>query len=552
MSAIASVQPFRNENRLTTAYFIVALIALSIGLLMGLFQGLEHAGINLYPALSPIIKSYYQGLTLHGVLNVLVWTTFFICGFLTFVTVHRLNRPLADLRLGWFTFGLMTVGLLLAAWPLLSNDATVLFTFYPPLQAHPAFYIGLTLVVVGTWLVLANLVMTYRRWRKDNPGVRTPLAAFMSLITMTMWTIATFGVAAEMVFLLIPWSLGMVGGTDPLLARTLFWFTGHPIVYFWLLPAYVSWYTMVPKQAGGRLFSDPMARAAFILFLILSIPVGLHHQYTDPGVGQGWKFVHAVFTFGVFFPSLLTFFNVVASLELGGRARGGKGWLMWIRNLPWGEPSFTAQVLAMILFAFGGISGLVNASYNVNLAVHNTAWVPGHFHLTVGTAVTLTFMGILYWLWPYLTGKALWSKSVALAQAWSWFIGMAIFANALHRLGLLGMPRRTAIGVSPYLSLQPEWQAILPLVGIGGSILFLSGVLFFLNIVLTPLLSREKARVEIPVAEALSGPEEAPAILDQWRPWLTIAAVLILIAYGPVLVNLITTTPLNILGRRVW
>jgi len=413
MSATATAQPFRSENRLTTAYFVIALIALSIGLLMGLFQGLEHAGINLYPLLSPIIKSYYQGLTLHGVLNVLVWTTFFICGFLTFVTVHRLNRPLANLRLGWLTFWLMTVGLLLAAWPLLSNDATVLFTFYPPLQAHPAFYIGLTLVVVGTWLVLANLVMTYRRWRKDNPGVRTPLAAFMSLVTMTMWTIATFGVAAEMVFLLIPWSLGMVGGTDPLLARTLFWFTGHPIVYFWLLPAYVSWYTMVPKQAGGKLFSDPMARASFILFLMLSIPVGLHHQYTDPGVGQGWKFVHAVFTFGVFFPSLLTFFNVVASLELGGRARGGTGWLMWIRRLPWGEPSFTAQVLAMILFAFGGISGLVNASYNVNLAVHNTAWVPGHFHLTVGTAVTLTFMGILYW-----AGSSVWRFSPTPCTGW--------------------------------------------------------------------------------------------------------------------------------------
>ncbi len=309
---------------------------------------------------------------------------------------------------------------------------------------------------------------------------------------------------------------------------------------------------MVPKQAGGKLFSDPMARVASLLFLILSIPVGLHHQYVDPGVGQGLKFLHAVFTFGVFFPSLLTFFNVVASLELGGRARGGKGWLMWIRHLPWQDPSFAAQAVAMIFFAFGGISGLVNASYNVNLAVHNTSWVAGHFHLTVGTGVTLTYIGILYWLWPYLTGKALWSRNMALAQVWTWFIGMAIFSTALHQLGLLGLPRRTAIGAAAYLSLRPEWKAILPLVGIGGSILFLSGVLFFLNILLTSRLSRQPARVEIPVAEALFGPEEAPAILDRWRPWLAVATVLILIAYGPLLVNLVTTTPLNILGRRVW
>ena len=103
--------------------------------------------------------------------------------------------------------------------------------------------------------------------------------------------------------------------------------------------------------------------------------------------------------------------------------------------MPWKEPSFTAQVLAMILFAFGGAGGVINASYNINLVIHNTAWVPGHFHLTVGTAVTLTFMGILYWMLPYITGKQLWSKTAALWQAWSWFIGMAIFSTGLHRIG---------------------------------------------------------------------------------------------------------------------
>ena len=77
----------------------------------------------------------------------------------------------------------------------------------------------------------------------------------------------------------------------------------------------MSWYTLVPRQAGGRLFSDPLARASFLLFLVLSTPLGFHHQYTDPGIHEGWKLVHAFLTFAVFFPSLLTFFNVAASLE---------------------------------------------------------------------------------------------------------------------------------------------------------------------------------------------------------------------------------------------
>ena len=137
-------------------------------------------------------------------------------------------------------------------------------------------------------------------------------------------------------------TIGWIQGTDALLARTLFWFTGHPIVYFWLLPAYISWYTMVPKQAGGRLFSDPMARASFILFLILSIPVGIHHQYADPGIHRNWKLLHAFLTFAVFFPNLLTFFNVVASLENGARARGGRGLMWWFGKLPWNDPSLVA------------------------------------------------------------------------------------------------------------------------------------------------------------------------------------------------------------------
>lgn len=538
------------EDRLTGAYLVVALLALFGGVVTGVFQALEHAGIDLYPWIAPVIKSYYHGLSLHGVLNVLVYTTFFIAGFLQFIMARALGMPLASRSLAWATFWLMTGGLVLAAIPLVGNAATVLFTFYPPMKANWAFYLGLTLVVVGTWLVTANLVLTYRAWRARNPEVRTPLPAFMSLITFVMWTIASLGLAVEMLFMLIPWSLGMVAGTDALLARVLFWFTGHPIVYFWLLPAYISWYTLVPRQAGGRLFSDPLARLSFILFLILSTPLGFHHQFTDPGIGEGWKLLHAFFTFVVFFPSLLTFFNVVASLESGARARGGKGWIAWFGKLPWGDPSLAAQVLAMILFTFGGVGGLINASFTMNLVVHNTAWIPGHLHLTVGTAVTLTFMGITYWLVPLLRGRALWSRRLALAQAWLWFVGMIVFSNSLHRLGLMGMPRRTMIGASPYI--QPEWQSALPLVGIGGTILFVSAILYFANIVLTVVVSKEPGPVEVAFADALSGPEHAPAILDRWRPWVALAIVLIAIAYGPSLLRLLATTPFNAPGFRVW
>jgi cytochrome c oxidase subunit 1 len=542
---------FATEKRLAGLNILVAFIALSLGGLMGILQVLEYNGIDLYRTIKPVLPGgYYQGLTLHGVLNVLVFTTFYIIGFLTLVTAKGLDRPLASKGLGWFTFWLMTVGLLMAAVPILLNRATVLFTFYPPLKANGFYYLGLTLVVVGTYFLLVNQVITYLAWRKENRTAKIPLPAFMAIVTMTMWVIATIGIAAEMLFLLIPWSFGLVAGTDVILARTLFWFTGHPIVYFWLLPAYISWYTMVPRLAGGKLFSEPMARVAFCLFLVLSVPIGIHHQYTDPGISQIWKLVHFVFTVGVFFPSLLTFFNVVASLEVAGRARGGKGWLAWIFNLPWGEPAFTTQVFAMLLFAFGGAGGVINASYNLNLVVHNTAWISGHFHLTVGSAVALTFMGICYWLVPYLTGRQLFSKGMALGAAWTWLVGMIIFSHFMHTLGLLGMPRRTMIGAAPYV--LPEWRLLLPMTLIGGLLMLVSATLFYANMVLTLTSGKPQPNQEIPWAQKISGPEDVPAFLDRFTPWVVSAVLLVAINYGPTLYFLVSTGRLNIPGLSPW
>ena len=157
--------------------------------------------------------------------------------------------------------------------------------------------------------------------------------------------------------------------------------------------------------------------------------------------------------------------------------------MRWFFKLPWGDPVVAAQILAMLVFAFGGIGGLVNASYSINLLVHNTAYIVGHFHLTVGTAVTLSFMGITYWLVPVLRGRGLWSQRLALWQVWLWVIGMVLFSSTLHGLGLDGMPRRTMISMAPYI--QPEWRSWLPLVGIGGSLMFLSALLYFLNLLMT-------------------------------------------------------------------
>ena len=522
-------------------HMVIAIFALAFGSLFGPLQAMQHAGWFDYAWLQPLFQSYYQGLTLHGVLNALVWTTFFIVGFFNLTISYGLKMRQRYPMLNLVGFIIMVVGLVTTAIPILLDEASVLFTFYPPLLADPLFYIGLTLVVVGSWVEGWGMFATLFVWRKANPGQHTPLMALASVITMALWQVATIGIAVEMLTMLIPaslslWDINIVAGMDPQLARTYFWFTGHPLVYFWLLPAYVSWYTMLPKQVGGKLFSEPLARLSFWLFLLLSVPLGFHHQYLDPGVPIVWKYIHGLLTYSVFLPSMLTAFTVIASLEQAGRKKGGPGLVKWLMHLNWWNPSVSAQLLAGILFMFGGISGLTNASYNLNLVVHNTTWVPGHFHLTVATAVTLSFIGISYWLVPYLTGKRLWQPRLAVIQTWLWFVGMAIFSNAMHVLGLLGAPRRVPLGIAPYV--PPEWAGRLIQVGIGGIILFFAVYIYVLIMVMTSLSKQKVTQSDeelatIPMADTNQPVALTPRWLDNWTPWLVGTIALILIAYGP-------------------
>ena len=531
----------KTDKRFIGWHIFIAVTALTIGSLFGPLQALEQAGIDLYPKLDFLFihmnampSAYYQGLTLHGVLNALIWTTFFITGFSTLAVIRGLKRELAYPLLNRIGFWTMVVGLVTAAIPLLGDKASVLYTFYPPLQADKLFYIGLVLVVVGSWTEGWGFYFTVGKWRKEHPGEKLPFITLAVVINMVMWQIATVGIAAEILGLILPWAFNLSGGIDPQMSRTFFWFTGHPLVYFWLLPAYASWYGMLPKQVGGKLFSNTLAKLAFWLFLLLSVPLGFHHQFVDPGVPAGWKFIHSMLTLGVFFPSLLTLFTVVASLEYGARKRGGKGLFGWIRALPWGDPSVAAQLLAGILFMFGGISGLANASYNVNLVLHNTTWVPGHFHLTVASAVTLSFVGMSYWLVPHITGKPLWRPKLAVAGAWTYFGGMLIFSNAMHTVGLLGAPRRTPLGLAPYV--PSEWNGHLFRVAVGGAIMWI-GLMTFVVVVAVTAFQRKRLPagefVDIPVAESLDDPNNIPLWLDRFKPWLIAAAVLIILAYGP-------------------
>lgn len=508
--------------------------ALTAGVFHGLANALSYAGISIL-GWFPGLDTYYQGLTAHGVANVLIFTFSFSNGFLPLLNARALGRPL-NATMIWTTFAVLALGNVMVIYAVVSGQSTVLYTSYAPLQAHWTYYLGLALVVVSTWLALATMVVDLRGWRRENRGQRIPLLSYISVNSYLMWFLASLPIAVSFLVFLLPWTLGLREMVDPLFTRTLFWFTGHAIVYAWLLPAYVSWYALIPRQVNGAVISDSFTRVVWILFLLLSIPTGFHHQYTDPGISEGMKAVHGVLTFGVFFPSLATAFSVMAALEIGGRRRGGEGMLGWIRKLPWGDPSVTAQLLAMLTFVLGGATGLINASFAMNQVIHNTTWVPGHFHMTVGTAVALTLMGVAYWLIPYLTGRALFSRRLALASSWIYTIGILIFARGMISGGLAGMPRRTFLAEATYSS--PAWRLPGILTGIGGTLMFVGVMLFFVVVGLTIVAGRKGEQpADVPVSGTMHPPAQSgwEVKLDNLGWWMAAAVVLILIAYGPFL-----------------
>ncbi|GGJ42578.1 b(o/a)3-type cytochrome-c oxidase subunit 1 [Deinococcus roseus] len=544
------------EKKIALYYTVTGLIFLLVGVLLGPLQALNYAGIDVYKYL-PFLKSYYQGLTLHGVLNALVFTTYFICGILLYLPARELNlRP--NLKFAWFTYWLMNFGVVLAAIAILGNNASVLYTFYPPLKGSPLFYIGAALLVASSLLVGGQTIYMWTGWKRQHPGKVTPVTTYMSVATWFMWILASLGIVVEVVVYLIPWSLGWTPTVDPLLARTLFWYTGHPIVYFWLLPAYVSWYAFIPRQSGGKIVSEPLARLAFGLFLLLSVPVGLHHQFTDPGISNTWKLIQMCLTFAVAVPSMLTAFSVGASLEYAARLKGGKGLVGWMGKLPWQDASFTAQVLAMTSFIFGGAGGMVNASMSLDHVVHNTAWIPGHFHITVGTATTLTFFGMTFWLLPHLTGKKLFSPKMALASCWWWFIGMMTFALGMHWEGLLGIPRRAHIAALPAEQLaQYSQNAHIPMVltGISGMLLLVGAILYY-TVVAGTLWGNQrdvKNAPEIPFSESLTPTESRRSVrvLDRLWLWFGVAFLIVLGAYLPVILPMLHN-PTLVPGMRLW
>jgi cytochrome c oxidase subunit I len=417
----------------------------------------------------------------------------------------------------------------LAALTMAMGKASVLYTFYPPMIASPFYYFGVVLVVVGSWIWVALMSINLRAWRKENPKGTVPLAMYGNVAGAYLWAWTSLGAAVEVLVLILPASLGLTDTINAGLARVLFSWTLHAIVYFWLMPAYIAFYSIVPRAIGGRLYSDTMGRVAFALFLVFSMPIGIHHLFADPQVGAGFKFVHAAMTALVAVPTFLTVFTILASVEIASRLRGGKGLFGWVKALPWDNPMMLAVTFAFIMLGLGGAGGIINMSYQLNESVHNTQWVTGHFHLIFGGAIVIMYFMVAYDLWPQLTKSEPLPARLIRTQLWLWFIGMLVLTLPWHWVGVLGMPRRMAYYDYSHPALQSQaWTVIVSTMG--GLLLVISAFLFVF------ILARPRRKVTTPTpytfSQAIHAPAHTPIALNTFGLWVAMMVALTLVNYG--------------------
>jgi len=477
---------------------VAAVVSLLVGGILALGVVLTRwQAVHLLPP-----DLFYQVLTAHGINMLIFWIIFFEMAVLYFASSTLLKARLATPRIAWAAFWLMVLGALVNNYSVLRGDSSVMFTSYAPMGAHPTFYLGLILFAVGALvacfvffgtLVVARNERTYRN--------SVPLVTFGAI---TAAIIAVFTIASGAI-ILIPtflWSVGLVEHIDSLMYKTVWWAFGHSSQQV-NVAAHVSvWYAIAAIVFGAKPMSEKVSRSAFFLYILFLQLASAHHLLTDPGLTSNWKIFNTSYAmYLAVLASMVHGLTVPGSIEVAQRKKGyTRGLFEWLRKAPWGNPCFSAMFISLVGFGFlGGISGVMMGTEQLNLIIHNTIYVPGHFHATVVIGTTLAFMGLTYFLIPVLFRRELAFPTLAKYQPYVFGLAMSGVALFLMGAGTLGVPRRHwdmgfAGNAFPYEFPGAAWL-MMALAGISGVIAIIGGGMYLLITVWSVFLGK---RIQTP------------------------------------------------------
>jgi len=428
-------------ERLIKVNAVAAVVFLLLGGLFGLGVALTRwPAVHLLPS-----EMFYLVLTAHGLDVLLLWIIFFEMAVLYFASAVLLNSRLAAPQVAWVAFALMLVGGLITNVAVLQGESSVMFTSYPPLKAASHFYLGLILFAVGALLgcfvFLGTLVIA--KEEKTYEG-SIPLVTFGAL---TACIIAIFTIASGAI-ILIPtwlWSLGYISEINTVMYKLVWWAMGHSSQQI-NVAAHVSiWYMIIAVTLGAKPLSEKVSRTAFFLYILFLQLASAHHLLVEPGLSAEWKVFNTSYAlYLAVLGSLIHGMTVPGAMEAAQRKNGYvNGAFEWLRKAPWGNPAFSGMFLSLIMFGFlGGISGVVLGTEQINLMLHNTLYVPGHFHATVVAGTTLAFMAVTYLVLPLIFQRQVIWYGLAKWQPYLFAIGIAGISLFMMGAGTLGVSRR--------------------------------------------------------------------------------------------------------------
>src|SRR5215831_9883841 len=479
---------------LIKANAVGAVVFLAIGGLMGLLVALTRwPAVHLLPA-----EWFYLVLTGHGANVLLFWIIFFEIAVLYFASAVLLNSRIAAPKFAWLGFVLMVVGALATNVAVLQGDSSVMFTSYPPMQAKPHFYLGLILFAVGALIAcmifFATLVVA-REERTYEGSI--PLVTFGAV---TAAIIAVFTIASGAI-ILIPtwlWSLGFISYIDPLMYKVVWWAMGHSSQQI-NVAAHVSiWYLIAALLVGAKPLSEKVSRTAFLMYILFLQLASAHHLLAEPGLDASWKIVNTSYMmYLAVMGSMIHGLTVPGSIEAAQRRNGyDRGVFEWLRKAPWGNPAFSGMFLSLVFFGFiGGISGVVLGTEQLNVLMHNTIYVPGHFHGTVVAGTTLAFMAATYLVLPLIFQREIMWPGLAKWQPYLFGIGVAGIALFMMGAGILGVPRRhwdiTFSDAEPSFAYSAGAFLMMGLNGLFAILAAIGGAIYVLVVVGTVLFGKK-------------------------------------------------------------
>jgi cytochrome c oxidase subunit I len=384
---------------------------------------------------------YNELFTMHGTLMLLLFATPLFVGFANEIMPLQIGAPdVAFPRLNLLSYYMFTFGGLILLGSFLTPNGSAAFGWYayapltnqtysPGLGAD-MWIMGLVLSGLGTILGGVNFVTTILCMRA--PGMtmfRMPLFTWNILLTSMLVLLAFPVLAAALLVLEIDRKLGahvfQASSGGAILWQHLFWFFGHPEVYIVALPFFGIATEILPVFSRKPLFGYKGLIGATIAIAGLSLTVWAHHMFTTGAVLLPF---FSFMTFLIAVPTGVKFFNWVGTI--------------WRGQLSF-EPAMLFILGFMVVFLFGGLTGIILASPPLDFAVSDSYFVVAHFHYVLfGTVVFCMFGGFYFW-WPKFTGKML-NNTLGKWHFWLVFLGFNGTFLVQHWLGLMGMPRRVA------------------------------------------------------------------------------------------------------------